>query len=240
MVGESFQVEHLCAGSAQVLQQPALAAAGGSADHAPNVARRQRLERLEDGASVGPISTVELARVPADALEHVDQGAAALAAAPAVHERAPRARLVRERLVEMACDVACDQCSADAAGVEGRAAMQRTDLCALAVVQHRQVHRQRHVVFGEFARTAHVDDGVVRRRRTQRGVDVDDVAFHPCPQPPLRASSGRNCGQTRSSIRCWALSFGWMRSARKKSILSAKPSKKKGTRAAFSLRARSA
>ena len=46
------------------------------------------------------------------------------------------------------------------------------DLDALLVIQHRTVDGARDMVFGEFARRAHIDHGIKLRQLIQRAVDV--------------------------------------------------------------------
>ena len=84
--------------------------------------------------------------------------AAALAAAPAVDERRPVARLVGEWALEHRGDVARDQRGAGAPRGERRLLrVHRADARALVVVEHREVRRAGNVVFGELRRAAHVD-----------------------------------------------------------------------------------
>ena len=54
-----------------------------------------------------------------------------------------------------------DQRRADLARLEGRNLLvDRADAGAFLVVQDGKADRARHVIFGEFGRAAHVDDGI--------------------------------------------------------------------------------
>ena len=70
-------------------------------------ARRQRLELGDDGAAEVAVAALEDVDAKADLLEHGRERAAALAAAPAVDERRPLARLVEH----VALDVARRRCA---------------------------------------------------------------------------------------------------------------------------------
>jgi len=72
-------------------------------------AARECIELLDHRAAVGPITASQLCRLPADTGEDVRHGAAAVAAAPAVDERAPVTRLVGEGAFQMVRDVARHQ-----------------------------------------------------------------------------------------------------------------------------------
>ena len=62
---------------------------------------------------------------------------------------------------EVRCDVARHQCGTGLLGVERRALLvQRADMRALLVGEHRRRERAGHVVLGVFGRRAHVDDFV--------------------------------------------------------------------------------
>ena len=60
--------------------------------------------------------------------------------------------MLRESVFEMLRDIACHQCRTKLLRFEYRHLfVQRADLDALLVIQHRAVDRTRNVVFGEFA-----------------------------------------------------------------------------------------
>ena len=67
------------------------------------------VQRGADMAPVGLVAAVELDRGPADLGQHVRHRAAAVAAAPAVDQRLPVARLVGERGFHVLRDVARHQ-----------------------------------------------------------------------------------------------------------------------------------
>jgi hypothetical protein len=103
-------------------------------------------------------TAVELHRAPADLAQHVGERAAALAAAPAVDERRPVARLCGEWTLQHRRDVACDQCRAGTPRRKRRVlCVHRADARALRVVQHRMTRGPRNVVVGELGGAAHVD-----------------------------------------------------------------------------------
>jgi hypothetical protein len=95
VVRQAFQVEHLRAGCAQRLQQPRLAAAGAAAQHAVVQQRRQREPGRRARGREGLVAALQLRGAKADLRQHQRQAARALAAAPAVHQRAPFAGLSR-------------------------------------------------------------------------------------------------------------------------------------------------
>ncbi len=107
----------------------------------------------------GLVAAFELAGVPAHHAQPGGERAAALAAAPAVDQRAPVLGLVLQRGEHVARDVGGDQRAAEAAGVEGGLLLVHgADDDALVVVEHRQVDRAGDVVFGELGGRARVDD----------------------------------------------------------------------------------
>ena len=77
---------------------------------------------------------------------------------------------------QVARDVVADQGRADFFGIERRHLLvDRADLCALGVVQHRAVDRAGDVIVGEFAFRTDIDDGVVAVQL--RGADGGDGAL---------------------------------------------------------------
>ena len=109
MVGEAFEVEDLRARGSERVEQAALARSGRPADHPPRQPLRHRLERGDDGAAEIAVAAFEDVDAKADLLEHRRERAAALAAAPAVDERRPLARLVQHVALDVGGDVARDQ-----------------------------------------------------------------------------------------------------------------------------------
>jgi hypothetical protein len=92
----------------------------------------------------------------------VRHGAGALAAAPAVDERAPGLGLVLEELRDVLADVLRHQRGAELLRVERRDLLvQRSDLRALGVVEHRRGNGAGDVVLGVFGGRARVDNRVV-------------------------------------------------------------------------------
>ena len=172
MAGQRFQVEHLGAGRGQRLQQAALGAAGGAADHAVAELLRQFGQLRQDLAPVGAIAAVELGRVPADLRQDVRHGAAALAAAPAVDQRAPVPAVRGEGFLDVARDVFRHQRRAAFLRIERRDLLvQGADRGALGVVEHRAIDRAGHMVLGEFGGRAHVDD-LVKLGQLCYGYDI--------------------------------------------------------------------
>ncbi len=101
-----FQVDHLRALFVQYLQQAALAAARGTAQHVDEV------EALGQGGQLGVhmapvilVAALELRDGPADTRQDVRHGAAAVAAAPAVDEGLPVVRVAQKTLFDMPCDI---------------------------------------------------------------------------------------------------------------------------------------
>ena len=120
---------------------------------------RQRLQVGEHRAAVGAVAAFQTARLPADLGEHVRERGAALPAAPAIDERTPGARAVEEALAQMPRDIAAHERRAELARLERRALLvDRPDARALLVVQHRAVDGAAHVIRGELALRARVDD----------------------------------------------------------------------------------
>ena len=175
---QGFQVEHLRALCGEGFEQAALAAAGGASDDAIGVATRQIRQFCDDVAAVGLVAAFQRAGVPADLMQHVRHGAAALAAAPAIDQRAPAARLVEKARLDVPGDVARNQRRPDLLGGEGRVLLvERADAGALLVGEHRAIDRAGHVVFGEFGGRAHVYDLVKFVRLCYVG---NACRFHSC------------------------------------------------------------
>ncbi len=119
---ERFEVERLRTRRVERGDEAALAGSGEASDDDEVEMRRDDRELGRHMAAIRAIAAVELHRAPADLVEHVRQRATALAAAPAIHQRAPVARLVGERVLDHARDVARDHRGAQPARGEGRIA----------------------------------------------------------------------------------------------------------------------
>ena len=162
MVGERFEVEHL-----RALRAPARRAGGscpsrsGRRRRASRSALGQRLELGDDGAAEVAVAALEDVDAKADLLEHRRQRAAALAAAPAVDERRPFARLVEHVALDVRGDVARDQRGAALLRLERRDLLVLgADRRPLGIVERRPVDGAGQAVLGELALRARVDDGV--------------------------------------------------------------------------------
>src|SRR6185503_17964597 len=154
--------------------------------------------------SKGLVATIEAHRVPAHLPQNVNEGTGAAAAAPAVDERAPAARLLREALLDEAGDVVRRERRAGALRLEGRALLvDRADQRALFIVEHRRALRPGQAVLGVLGGTARIEDVVERfqlRERERRAyrrlgaIAVEGKLGH------LRAeTSGFNAAQTVSA-----------------------------------------
>ena len=139
-------------------EEATLAAPGGAAHHLERETLRHAIELRDDLAAVRPVAAFEGRRVPADLAQHVGHRRGALPAAPAVNERTPAMPASTEMLVDVPRDVLRNERCADFFRVErGDLLVERADVGALGVVQHRAVHGWRHVAEREFGGRAHVD-----------------------------------------------------------------------------------
>src|SRR5205823_2505027 len=116
MRGELLQVECLFARALQVLEVAALAASRRAVDHDELEARGELLQFLHHPSPVSPVAALERLCVPADLAQDVRHRARALAAAPAVDERAPMAVLAAEQRLDVPRDVLRQQRGAELAG----------------------------------------------------------------------------------------------------------------------------
>ena len=109
-------------------------------------------------------------------------------------------------------DIACDQCSAYLARFErGGLHVDRPDARAFIVVEHRPIHRARHVIVRILGRRSHVDAiaecrncidrhfPIRPRRRAGRQWSIHFDGFF---------NSGTNAGHTLASIRACAAAVG--------------------------------
>src|SRR6267143_1151206 len=93
------------------------------------------LQFLHHPSSVSPVAALEGFYLPADLAQDVRHRAGALAAAPAVDERAPRAVLAAEQRLDVPGDVLREERGAELARVERRDLLvDSTDRGALGVV----------------------------------------------------------------------------------------------------------
>ena len=143
------------------LGEAALARAGRAADDAPVEPLGQRLELGDDGAAEVAVPALEDVDAKADLLEHRRQRAAALAAAPAVDERRPFARLVEHVPLDVGGDVARDQRRAALLRLERRHLLVLgADRDPLGIAERRPVDGAGQPVLRELALRARVDDRV--------------------------------------------------------------------------------
>src|SRR5689334_487279 len=156
----------------------------------------------------------------------MNEGPGTPAAAPAIDERAPAARLVREALPDEARDVARREGGAGALRLEGGALLvDRAHRRALLVVQYRGVGRAGEVVLGELGGAAGIEDvvegfqlGEGERRGDRRlgAIAMEGKLGH------LRAASrGFSVAHTFSATRTSPSAVGWSWSAWNISGLSA-------------------
>jgi hypothetical protein len=128
----------------------------------------------------GLVAAVELDHGPADFRHHQRQRAAAVAAAPAIHQRFPLARLVQEQGFNVPGDIARHQRGAGLARLEGaHLFVHGADDDAFGVVEHRAVDGAGDMVEREFGFAAGVDDDVEFAQCGQDIVEtLDGGIFH--------------------------------------------------------------
>src|SRR5712691_2749683 len=164
MGSELFEVQYLFARALQGLEVAALAAPRRTVDHDEAEGRRQNFQLGDDPFSVGPVTTLQGLRVPADLAQDVGHRAGALAAAPAVDERAPVAVLAAEQGLDVTANVLREERGAELARVERRHLLvEGADRGALGVVERWRRDRAGNVVFGVFGGRAGVEDRVKLR-----------------------------------------------------------------------------
>jgi hypothetical protein len=138
--GQAFEIEGLCALRGQRMQQPGLAATGAAAQDAVAKALRQHLQLCTHHGAKGLVAALQLRAAKTDLAKEPGQRARALAAAPAIHQRQPFARLVGDPAIQVVGDVARHHRCAELARLQRRLLLvQRADNAALLVVQHRPV-----------------------------------------------------------------------------------------------------
>ena len=198
---QRFQVKYLRALGGQRLQQPRLARARGAANHPVAVLACQHRQVGHQSRPEGLVAAINQRDLEADLVEDERQRTAALAAAPAVHQRSPVAWFADHIAFDMRSDVFCDQCRAAFFGVEGADLLVfGADQLAFVVVQTGPVDGAGQVVFGVFALAAGVDDVGKTAEGGQCGFGGNAFQAH--------GISFFNSGQTLASILACACSFG--------------------------------
>ena len=159
MRGKMLQVEHLRARLFQVGEQAAFPRPGQAADDEPAKWLHEFRQIVDHGAAEGFVATFQLSRIPSDFTQNVGERAAALTAAPAVHQWAPRARLILQFRLEMARDIGGHERRACFPGAERRDLLvERSHASPLFIREYRQISRTWNVVECELGRSAHVHD----------------------------------------------------------------------------------
>jgi hypothetical protein len=163
MASQVFQIDDLHAPRGKAGENLGLARAGVAVDQDQVQAAGLVVEPRLHPPAIGLVAAAQHRRSPADPGEDGRHGIRPLAAAPAIDERPERGRLVGQGAFQVRGDVAGDIGRADAVGAKRRVLdIDRPDLGALFVAQHRQVDRARNMVLGIFAGAAHVDHRVER------------------------------------------------------------------------------
>ena len=157
MTRDPLEVEGLRANSGEGGEETAFARACEAADHNVGEALRNAGELRDDVAPVCTIAALELHRTPADFVQHLRERPTALAASPAVHQRAPLARQLRECGFEHRGDVARNDRGAELARSKRRACVQCPNPRSLGIIEHRMIRRQRDMILGELCGAADVD-----------------------------------------------------------------------------------
>src|SRR4029453_7287273 len=231
MFRERFEVEHLGVDRIERVQQTALAGAGESTDDLETESRGQGFELRNDVPAPRSIASFELDGAPSDLVQKVNERAAALAAAPAIDDRRPAARLARDRTFEHRRDVARDDRRPRTLGGESRfLRVHRPDAGAFDIVQHRSVLGARDMILCKFRGRADVDAIQIRGEL----VDGDRAIVAPRLVRRIQvhrdfASNGESTGHTLSSSFACAAAVGWTRSGWNHSSDSPMPEKRNGT-----------
>ena len=211
VVGQGFKVEHLGALGGQGLQQAGFAAAGGAADHAVMQALCPGGEVVHQGCAPGFVTAFDEGHLEADGAQDGGQGAAAVAAAPAVDQGFPAAGSIDQLALDVGGDVARGQGCAAFFGLKGvDLLVQGADDDALGVVQRGPVDGTGDVVERVFVFAPGIDDGFKLVELAQglgggQGLDGHALDYR-------FGSSFCRAGQTLSASRGCAASLGWMRS----------------------------
>ena len=110
----------------------------------------------------GLVAAFKLYGLPANTIENFRHRAGALTPPPAIDQRAPVFRPLREFFFQVTGDVVGHQRGTGFFGVERRGLLvQRADACTFLVVKHRRRDCARQVVFGVLCGRAHIDNVVV-------------------------------------------------------------------------------
>ena len=159
MRGKPLQVQHLRARPFQVREQAAFPRAGQPADNQPAKRLYQFRQVGDHGAAEGLVATLQLPRIPSDLAQDVSERGAALTATPAVHQRAPCARLVLQFRLEMACDVGGhERCACFPGGERRHLLVESPHASAFFIREYGQISRTGNMVECELGRSAHVHD----------------------------------------------------------------------------------
>jgi hypothetical protein len=122
---------------------------------------RQQRQLFDDMLAPVLVAALDAMGIPADFPQDMGEGAAALAATPAIHQRPPALGLVEQAFLDVARDVLRHQRRAELLGLEHRNLLvEGADAGAFLVVQDRHADRAGQAVFGKLGRRASVDDGV--------------------------------------------------------------------------------
>jgi len=149
---QRFEVQHLRALGRQRLQQTGFARAGGAANDLVAVARGELRQIGHQRRPEGLVAAIDQRHPEADLVQDQGQRAAALAAAPAIHQRLPVAGLAEHVALDVRGDVFGDQRRAELFGLElADLLVLRADDFSFVVMQAGPVHSAGEVVFGEFA-----------------------------------------------------------------------------------------
>ena len=162
MRGEPLEIENLCARAGERAEKAALAAARRTVHHGELERARHCRQFRYDPAPVGAVAAGKSLGRPADFAQDVRHRARALAAAPAVDERSPALIFPAEKRVDVARHILCHERGAELFRLEGRHALvERADLGALGVVEHRRGNRAGNMVERIFRGRARVDHRVI-------------------------------------------------------------------------------
>ena len=201
MVGKRLQVQHLRSLGLQSLQQPGFTRACGAANHPVIVACSQLRQISHQRRPEGLVATIDQRHPETDLVQDQRQRTAAFAAAPAIHQRLPVARLVQHLALNVGRNVLGDQRGADFFGLElADLLVTRADDFSLLVVQAGPVDGARQMVLRVFVLAAGVNHVAVipqsgQCRFGRYANQAHGMIFF-------------NSGQTLASMRAWDCSLG--------------------------------
>lgn len=151
VAAEGFEVEHLGTGGGEESENAGFSGSGEASEDMEVELRRVGGEVVTDPCAPVLVATAEDIGAPADCVEDGGHAAGALAAAPAVDEKAVAFGSVCEERAEVAGDIAGYEDGAAAAGFEAALlAVDGADFRAFGVVEDREADGIREVVLGEF------------------------------------------------------------------------------------------